>query len=92
MARINQAIGRGIRFKSHSSLPPNKRVVSVFFWQSKPKLKKGKMGADEYLYKICDKKAKIMDEFRKVLIKTSIETNVCRVNPKNRHKVLEKMF
>ena len=36
MAKINQVIGRGIRYKSHSELPKKERKVDVYYWISKP--------------------------------------------------------
>ena len=37
-AKINQVIGRGVRYKSHESLPKEERKVSVYYWISIPDL------------------------------------------------------
>jgi superfamily II DNA or RNA helicase len=37
-AKINQVIGRGVRYKSHESLPKDERKVSVYYWISIPDL------------------------------------------------------
>jgi superfamily II DNA/RNA helicase len=36
MAKINQVIGRGIRYKSHYDLNKKERKVDVYYWISKP--------------------------------------------------------
>lgn len=77
IAKINQVIGRGIRYKSHEALPQNQRNVHVYYWISVPKLEKNKMGSDEYLYKISSQKTEEMHEFMKTVIKGSIE-NGCK--------------
>ena len=33
-AKVQQVIGRGIRYKSHVDLPPEQRKVEVFYWYS----------------------------------------------------------
>lgn len=38
LAKINQVIGRGARYKSHASLPVDERKVTVYYWVSMPKL------------------------------------------------------
>ena len=40
IAKINQVIGRGIRYKSHESLPKSQRLVNVYYWISEPELPK----------------------------------------------------
>ena len=92
IAKINQVIGRGIRYKSHNSLPKKERLVNVFYWVSLPDLPKGKKGADEYLYELSDEKIKLMEDFLKVLVKNSVETKICRVKQSLKKKILNKVF
>ena len=77
MAKIQQVIGRGIRYKSHEDLPMTQRLVNVYYWVSIPNLAKNKSGADEYLYELSNGKIDTINEFLKVIINSSIETNVC---------------
>lgn len=46
-AKIDQVVGRGIRYKSHESLPVSQRKVGVYYWISVPSIDKNKMGADD---------------------------------------------
>jgi superfamily II DNA or RNA helicase len=69
-AKINQVIGRGVRYKSHENLPENEQHVKIFYWISIPYYKITsiddlKIGTDEYLYMMSDKKTK---EINKLLI------------------------
>ena len=86
-AKISQVIGRGIRYKSHASLPPQERHVDVYHWISTPLGKKKtqkkaknsttndkkEMGTDEYLYHISSNKIEEMKKFLETAIKTSVE-------------------
>ena len=64
-----QAVGRAVRFKSHSHLPSNERKVEIIrivlkkpkqkFWQ----IKKAKQSADEYLVDLAKKKQKQIELF-----------------------------
>ena len=100
MAKTNQVIGRGIRYKSHTHLPVSKQLVNVYFWLSIPisfsktdKNKKNKKkGADQYIYQINDNKSKLIENFAKVLMKTSIESEICQLKPQFRKKILSKIF
>jgi SNF2 family DNA or RNA helicase len=70
-AKIKQVIGRGIRYKSHISLPINERNVTVFYWISIPL--NNKLGTDEHLYDISEKKTQEMKLFLEAIKKNSIE-------------------
>ena len=54
VTKIEQVIGRAVRYKSHSTLPPKDRKVEVTYWVSKPL--DNSVGADEYLYKMANAK------------------------------------
>ncbi|HEY9702809.1 MAG TPA: helicase-related protein [Allocoleopsis sp.] len=79
-SRINQVIGRGIRYKSHSELPKSERHVDVWY----PILKKPKkllpgdkmpLSADLILHQISEIKEKVIMDFYNKLSKMSIEND-----------------
>lgn len=72
--KINQVIGRGIRYKSHASLPENERKVRVMrYAASKPKLfghfSRGQ-GIDDYLKNTADTKDSLTNEILKAMTDT----------------------
>lgn len=69
--RINQIIGRAIRYKSHSNLSKENRKVQVYKWYSVyPKDKKYQgYSADEILLRITNKKEYINNKFKKLFQK-----------------------
>lgn len=72
-AKIDQIIGRSIRYKSHHNLPLPDRNVKIYRWISifpKPYINKS---ADEYLMDISIKKREIFNVFKQILIDNSIE-------------------
>jgi len=72
-AKIKQLIGRAVRFQSHISLPPTKRLVEIYHWTSVfPHGMKYKT-ADQYLMELSAKKEKINENFTKAIIEASIE-------------------
>lgn len=68
--RTNQAIGRVIRYKSHSLLPKEKQFVNVWRYWS---IYKDENLVDEELYLYGLKQQKIVDDFTQKLIDHSIE-------------------
>jgi len=74
-ARTEQAIGRAIRYKSHSHLPEEERKVHVVHYNSTlPKSfgqrlfgKPASTAADQYLGDMGDKKQKLINQFLEVL-------------------------
>ena len=87
-AKISQVIGRGIRYKSHESLPLAQRHVSVFNWISTP-LNTQEMGTDEYLYDMSEKKLEEMQLFLETSIDNSIENNT-EITTKKKKKIIKK--
>jgi len=72
--KINQVIGRGIRYKSHAHLPKEHRHVNVehYLAVTKPKFVafgKPDMSADEYIHARANDKTTLNDQF-KALLKT----------------------
>lgn len=94
VAKIDQVIGRGIRYKSHENLPAKDRHVTVYYWVAVPILKKGsdKLGADEYLYQINENKVKLMENYMRALVKTSIENKFCSTKPHYQKKLISTLF
>ncbi|MBJ23939.1 MAG: hypothetical protein CMB64_04645 [Euryarchaeota archaeon] len=85
-AKIDQVIGRAIRFKSHHSLPVSERYVNVYYWLSViprgffnkyifGKLFKPAPSADEYLYEMSVKKDANLQLFTDAICSTSIENS-----------------
>ena len=74
-ARVNQVIGRGVRFKSHDHLPKNQRNVTIHHYNSVlPQSSvsflskvvgktKPKMGADQYLLNLSNRKESLNKDF-----------------------------
>ncbi len=80
-ARIEQAIGRAIRYKSHEYLPKNERKVKVIQYQSvlpkttfqKALNQDAHTSADTYLHNLSIKKDKINEHFLNVLKEEGIK-------------------
>ena len=64
LAKIEQVVGRAIRYQSHLSLPPKERNVRVCYWIAQPPSGKG---ADEYLYHVSNEKKKEMQMFQSAI-------------------------
>lgn len=82
MTRIEQVIGRAVRYKSHAHLPEKDRVVKVYNLILKKIKVNGKipgtpMTADEILFLKAKQKEKIIDQFVNQIKRNSIETNDC---------------
>lgn len=77
--KINQLIGRAIRYKSHSRLPVEERVVNVYhLLLKKPvvtKLNDTQPSADEYLFSLGNIKHNTIEKFYKRLKPHFIENN-----------------
>jgi len=66
-SKINQLIGRTIRYKSHDSLKPEDRVVQIVKWISVFGYKINYETADEYLLKIAEQKEKMFQQFNEII-------------------------
>jgi SNF2 family DNA or RNA helicase len=82
MTRIEQVIGRAVRYKSHAHLPEKERIVKVYNLILKKIKVNGKipgtpMTADEILFLKAKQKEKIIDQFVNQIKRNSIETNDC---------------
>jgi hypothetical protein len=75
--KIDQVIGRAIRYKSHISLPKNDRNVTIYRWVSVfDKEMYANISADEYLIELGEKKRQIFNTFKNILIESSIENQM----------------
>ena len=85
--RVEQVIGRAIRFKSHVALPKNEREVEVFIYVSEfdAEIMKNDnswmrldkfLTSDEKVYEIASKKKTITDGFFKLMKEASIDCNL----------------
>ena len=72
-AKINQVIGRAIRYKSHDKLPIDQREIKIYHWCSVfPNIIKYKT-ADEYLIYLGKKKQDLIDKFIEIVKSVSIK-------------------
>ena len=69
--RINQVIGRVVRYKSHINLPLYRQYVNVWRYWAQPE--PGEIGLDEMLYNQGVEKIEAIDNFQERLIENSIE-------------------
>lgn len=74
-ARIQQVIGRAIRYKSHSLLTPKHRVVDIYYWISIFPSGIKNETADQYLMRLSKLKSNLWDKYQKIIISASIENN-----------------
>lgn len=81
-AKIQQVMGRAIRYGSHKDLPEDQRHINIFYWISVfPKQIKN-LSADQYLISISKKKQKLWDMYQIIIQNASIE-NIFFANKTN---------
>lgn len=66
-SKINQIIGRAIRYKSHDALKAEDRNVKIIKWISVFGYKIPYETADEYLQEISEKKDKMFEQFNEII-------------------------
>lgn len=71
-SKINQIIGRAIRYKSHDALKIEDRMVTIIKWISVFGYKIPYETADEYLLKIAEKKDKMFEQFNEIIKVASV--------------------
>jgi hypothetical protein len=71
-AKINQVIGRAIRYKSHQKLKPDSRQISIYYWTSIFPNSIQYKTADQYLIWLGKKKQQLIDEFINLVKNISI--------------------
>ena len=77
MSRIQQIIGRAIRFCSHKDVPKKKQLVKVYLYlATHPKEKKS---IDEYIWSLAKQKEKLIQVFEHVLKENAIDCKLFHV-------------
>jgi hypothetical protein len=76
-SRIEQVVGRGIRYKSHANLPQEKRFVDVFHLVLEKENKLAGKSADELLMSMSNTKLDKIDQLMIQMKETSIENAKC---------------
>jgi SNF2 family DNA or RNA helicase len=80
-SRIQQVIGRAVRYKSHETLPESERYVDVYNLLLEKNEKypdeSGLDSADMLLYKKSINKHSVIKQFTNQMIESSIELNKC---------------
>lgn len=71
LSRIQQIIGRGIRFCSHKDLPKYKQLVKVYLYLATHI--KEDVSIDEYIWSLAKKKNKLIEQFEHVLKENAID-------------------
>ena len=74
-ARIQQVIGRAIRFGSHKDLPINEHHVDIYYWISIFSKHIKNLSADQYLIVLSRRKKELWDKYQEIIIDASIENN-----------------
>ena len=77
-ARLDQVIGRAVRYRSHDSLDPKDRVVNIYKLILKKPTSiisnpKEKPSVDVILYKLAEKKNRSIQQFYNILQRSSID-------------------
>jgi hypothetical protein len=74
MSRIQQIIGRAIRFCSHASVKPTRRIVKVFLYIAcLPYNNTKEQSVDQYILDIAHKKEELINQFDQLLIDSSVD-------------------
>lgn len=71
-SKINQIIGRAIRYNSHKALKESEKIVEIVRWISVFGYKIPYETADEYLIKIAQQKENMFNSFDKIIQESSI--------------------
>lgn len=72
-SKIQQVIGRAIRYQSHIALPEEERHVDIYYWISIFNSRIKNMSADQYLMHLSQKKKDLWDKYQEIIIDASIE-------------------
>lgn len=74
LSRIQQIIGRGIRFCSHKDLPKYKQIVNVYLYLATHQ--NDDQTIDEYIWSLSKKKNKLIEQFEHLLKENAIDCNL----------------
>jgi superfamily II DNA or RNA helicase len=73
MSRLEQVIGRAVRFCSHKDLPKDERNVTIYIYLAIEKDSPDKMSIDQQILSLALRKKMLIEEFETVLKKSSID-------------------
>lgn len=73
-SRLDQVIGRAIRYCSHKDMPEEKRIVKVYIYISYHP--KEKQSIDEYIQKLAQTKKKLISEFELALKEAAVDCEI----------------
>jgi len=71
MSRIDQIIGRAIRFCSHKDVPKRKQLVKVYLYLATHP--KEENSIDEYIWSLAKQKDKLIEQFEHALKENAID-------------------
>jgi len=71
MSRLEQVIGRAVRFCSHKDLPKDERLVNIYIYLAIDSLKE--MSIDQQILSLALRKKMLVEQFETVLKKSSID-------------------
>jgi len=86
LSRIQQIIGRGIRFCSHKDVPKYKQIVKVYLYLAIHT--KEEKTIDEYIWSLAKQKEKLINQFEHVLKENAIDCNL--FHARNEFKIDQK--
>lgn len=86
LSRIQQIIGRGIRFCSHKDVPKAKQLVKVYLYLATHPDEE--QSIDEYIWSLAKKKSKLIEQFEHLLKESAIDCELFKA--RNYYKTDEK--
>lgn len=89
LSRIEQVIGRGVRFGSHQILPPYERKVSVYLYTSVGKFSSEETSLDFLKYKLSEDKDKSSKHVEQILRNIAVD---CSLNKKRNLQTASKNY
>jgi len=75
LSRLEQVLGRAVRYCSHKDMPASRRHVDIFIYIAVHP--KDKMTVDKYILQMAYKKEKIISKFEKTLKESAVD---CHIN------------
>lgn len=76
LSKMEQIIGRGIRFCSHSALPEQKRNATIYMYAGVLPDDDGRESADLYSYRVAFRKAKLVGRVTRLLKQYALDCNL----------------
>ena len=86
LSRIQQIIGRGIRFCSHKDVPKARQLVKIYLYLATHPDEE--QSIDEYIWSLAKKKSKLIEEFEHLLKESAIDCELFKA--RNYYKTDEK--